>query len=309
MFQYHLANYSRTFIQKLIEQGDISVNGKPVKPGNKLKPGDIIHVIIPEPVSSDITPENLNLKIVYEDEHLLVINKQAGVVVHPAAGHHTGTLVNALLYHRADQLSGIGGEKKPGIVHRLDKDTSGLLLVAKSDAAHQHLSQQLKARTLTREYHAVVWGHLEPEAGTIHLPLGRHRRDRKKISVNPPGKQRDAITHYQVIDYYPLCSHVRVNLETGRTHQIRVHFTYMKHPVLGDPTYGGRDTYVTGLDQKKRVVAQRLLKMIDRQALHAKKIAFFHPVTHSRMEFDSELPEDFQNVLNLLNTLKISVAD
>ncbi len=291
------AELSRTRLQSLIKDGHVLVNDRLVRPSYSVSPGDRINLIVPAPTPTDILAEDIHLNIVYEDEALAIINKPAGMVVHPAAGHFSGTLVNALLFHRAEQLSGIGGEIKPGIVHRLDKDTSGLIMVAKTDRAHQSLSGQLKDRSLTREYHALVWGDLLTETGRIDAPLGRHRLDRKRIAVNPKGHTREAVTHYKLLEKLFLTSYVKVTLETGRTHQIRVHFQYHHHPVVGDPVYGGRETYTCGLTPERRLIAQQMLKLLPRQALHAKRLAFIHPLTQERMVFDSDLPADFQKLL------------
>ncbi len=219
------------------------------------------------------------------------------MVVHPGAGHHNGTLVNALIYHCGQQLSGIGGQARPGIVHRLDRDTSGLLIVAKNDNAHNSLAEQLKLRTLIREYRALVWGNIEDEQGTIEAAIGRHQKDRKRMAVNPPGRQRNAVTHYTVEERFELSTYLKIRLETGRTHQIRVHLQHRHHPVIGDPVYGGDQAYVNGLWIDKRSLANQILKKIGRQALHAKRLVFIHPATKKQMEFDTDLPEDFKDLL------------
>lgn len=295
-----LPELSRTLIQKLIRDGHIRVNDQAIRVSYQVEPDDVIAVNIPEPTPAIIPAEDIDLSIVYEDGDLMVVNKPAGMVVHPAAGHRAGTLVNALLYHRGDQLSGIGGEMKPGIVHRLDKETSGLLMIAKNDRAHRHLSAQLKDRSLTREYHAIVWGQPFEKEGTIETALGRHYTDRKKMMVNPRGRQRTAITHYKVLKYFELCTYVQVQLATGRTHQIRVHFQHIHHPVVGDPTYGGRESYLSGIRAELRSGGNKLLKLMPRQALHAKRIAFIHPTTKDIMSFDSDLSEDFARLLDFL---------
>ena len=252
---------SRSAAVKLIEQGNVLVNGSPAGKKDIPAAGAVVEITLPDPQSTDILPENIPLDIIYEDEDLLVVNKPKGMVVHPAAGHYSGTLVNALMYHCGDSLSGINGEIRPGIVHRIDKDTSGLLMVAKNDLAHIGLSEQIK------------------EDGIVNAPIGRHKTDRKKMCVTPDNS-REAVTHYFVLERFPGYTHLRVRLETGRTHQIRVHMAYIGHPVAGDPVYGnGKPAWLEG------------------QCLHAKKIGFVHPRTGEYMEFDSELPEYFQKFL------------
>ncbi len=269
---------TRSAAVKLLERGLVTVDGRPA--GKKDVPpfGARIEVIFPEPSAADILPENIPLDIVYEDNDLLVVNKPKGMVVHPAAGHYSGTLVNALMFHCGDSLSGINGEIRPGIVHRIDKDTSGLLMIAKNDTAHLGLSEQIKAHSFTREYQTVVTGSIK-EDGTVNAPIGRHKIDRKKMCVTPENS-REAVTHYYVIRNYAGYTHLRVRLETGRTHQIRVHLSYIGHAVAGDEVYGnGKPKWLCG------------------QCLHAKKIGFVHPRTGEYMEFDSELPGYFVKFL------------
>lgn len=269
---------SRSAAAKLIERGLVTVNGKSVDKKTVLKSGEIAVVKIPEPEPQDILPEDIPLDIVYEDEDLLVVNKPKGMVVHPAAGHFSGTLVNALMYHCKDSLSGINGEIRPGIVHRIDKDTSGLLIVAKNDFAHIGLSEQIKAHSFTREYQTVVCGNIKQD-GTVNAPIGRHKLDRKKMCVTAENS-REAITHYFVLRNFAGYTHLRVQLETGRTHQIRVHLSYIGHAVAGDEVYGnGKPKWLCG------------------QCLHAKKIGFVHPRTGEYLEFDSDLPEYFKKFL------------
>lgn len=269
---------SRSAAAKLIERGLVTVNGKSVDKKTVLKSGEIAVVEIPEPEPQDILPEDIPLDIVYEDEDLLVVNKPKGMVVHPAAGHFSGTLVNALMYHCKDSLSGINGEIRPGIVHRIDKDTSGLLIVAKNDFAHIGLSEQIKAHSFTREYQTVVCGNIKQD-GTVNAPIGRHKLDRKKMCVTAENS-REAITHYFVLRNFAGYTHLRVQLETGRTHQIRVHLSYIGHAVAGDEVYGnGKPKWLCG------------------QCLHAKKIGFVHPRTGEYLEFDSDLPEYFKKFL------------
>lgn len=269
---------SRSAAAKLIERGLVTVNGKNVDKKTVLKSGEIALVEIPEPEEQDILPEDIPLDIVYEDADLLVVNKPKGMVVHPAAGHFSGTLVNALMYHCKNSLSGINGEIRPGIVHRIDKDTSGLLIVAKNDFAHIGLSEQIKAHSFTREYQTVVCGNIKQD-GTVNAPIGRHKLDRKKMCVTAENS-REAITHYSVLRNFAGYTHLCVRLETGRTHQIRVHLSYIGHPVAGDEVYGnGKPKWLSG------------------QCLHAKKIGFVHPRTGEYLEFDSDLPEYFKKFL------------
>ncbi len=273
-----LSDLTRTAIQNLIENGGVLVNGKTVAKNYKQRSGDSITVTIPEPVELNTEPENIPLDIVYEDESLLVVNKPKGMVVHPAPGNYSGTLVNALLYHCGDSLSGINGVIRPGIVHRIDKNTSGLLIVAKTDTAHKHLAEQIKEHSFTREYECVACGKFREPEGTVNAPIGRNPNDRKKMCVTDKNS-KNAVTHYSVIEQFEKYAHVKCILETGRTHQIRVHLSYKGHAVLGDDVYG------------------KAFKGIDGQCLHAKKIGFIHPVTQEYMEFDSELPEYFNEVL------------
>ena len=289
---------SRSFIHKLILDKRIRVDSRPVKPSHKLKGGEQIHIEIPPLEKPSLEPENIPLDIVYEDSDLLVVNKKAGMVVHPAAGNFSHTLVNALLFHCKD-LSGINGVLRPGIVHRLDKNTSGLLVVAKNDSAHLGLAEQIKNRTLLRQYTAIVWGHMPTEEGIIEAPIGRALKDRKKMAVTRV-KGRESLTQYRILEKYTICDLLTIRLKTGRTHQIRVHLSYLNHPVLGDPEYGGRQKWLKGIYDRERPLAQKLLSLIDRQALHAKKLGFIHPRTKKYQEFDSPLPEDMENLLYLI---------
>jgi len=277
---------SRSIVQGWLEQGLVTANGKTLSKKDKLKIGTEVQVVIPDPVEYDILAENIPLDIVYEDEHLLVVNKPKGMVVHPAAGHYSGTLVNALMYHCGDSLSGINGVMRPGIVHRIDMDTSGLLIVAKSDRAHGGLAEQIKEHSFTRIYEAVVIGHPNDDTGTIRAPIGRHPRDRKKMTVTATNS-KEATTHYEVLTRYPGYSHVRLRLETGRTHQIRVHMAHIGHPVAGDVVYG---------TEKQPKVCQGL----NGQCLHAKCIGFIHPVTGEELYFESDLPAYFSEFLQKL---------
>lgn len=267
---------TRAAVQNLLELGCVDVAGVARPKNYKVRTGDIVNVRIPDPVSCDVLPEDIPLDIVYEDDDLLVVNKPRGMVVHPAPGHTGGTLVNALLSHCGESLSGINGVLRPGIVHRIDRDTSGLLIVAKTDCAHQGLAQQIKDHSFTRVYEAVVRGHMKQPSGTVDAPIGRHPTERKRMAVTPL-HSRAARTHYEVIAEYPGYSHLRLRLETGRTHQIRVHMAHLGHPVAGDPVYGGGPR--PGEPQG--------------QCLHAREIGFVHPVTGQTLDFTSPLPDYF----------------
>ena len=273
-----LDELTRSAVQKLIDSGEILVNGEKAPKNYKLKGGEEITVALPEPEILDVKPQNLPIDIVYEDDDLLVVNKPKGMVVHPAAGNPDGTLVNALLYHCEGRLSSINGVIRPGIVHRIDKLTSGLLIVAKNDMSHNKLAEQIKEHSFTREYQAINCGRFKDKTGTIDAPIGRSKYDRKKMCVTELNS-RHAVTHYEVIDEFSQFSLVKFRLETGRTHQIRVHSAYIGHPVLGDEVYG------------------KPFKGLEGQCLHAKMIGFIHPSTGEYMEFDSELPEYFQSTL------------
>ena len=267
--------YSRSFLQKLMKSGGVFADGRPVKASYRVSEGDRLTFEVPEAVEPEILAENIPLDILYEDRDVILVNKPKGMVVHPAAGNEEGTLVNALLHHCGDSLSGIGGELRPGIVHRIDKDTSGLLIVAKNDSAHRALSEQLSDHSLHREYEAVVLGRLREEEGTIDKPLGRSPKDRKKMAVVPDGKR--AVTHYRVLGRYQGYTHVLCCLETGRTHQIRVHMASLGHPIAGDPVYGSRGDK-SGLQG---------------QCLHARRLIFRHPRTGEEMRLECPLPQDF----------------
>ncbi len=282
----NISDLSRSSAVNLIEKGSITVNGKAVNKNYKLKSGDSVCVCIPNPVEYEAKAENIPLDIVYEDEYLLVVNKPKGMVVHPAAGNYDGTLVNALLYHCKDSLSGINGVMRPGIVHRIDKDTSGLLIVAKNDFAHTHLAQQIKEHSFTREYQTIVFGNLKDDCGTVDAPIGRNPNDRKKMCVISKNS-KNAVTHFSVIERYKGYTHLKCRLETGRTHQIRVHMAYIGHPVSGDMVYGVKKEKVDFVGQ----------------CLHAGKIGFIHPKTEEYMEFTSQLPEYFSNYLEKLRNI------
>ena len=277
---------TRSAIQKLIEDGHVTVNGAVPAKNRRLKAGDRVTVTVPEPVLPEAGPENIPLDIVYEDSDLLVVNKPRGMVVHPAAGNETGTLVNALLFHCGDSLSGINGVLRPGIVHRIDKDTSGLLIVAKNDLSHRFLAAQIKEHSFTRKYQAVVCGNLRDDQGTVNAPIGRHPTDRKKMAVTARNS-REAVTHYRVLTRYRGYTHIELTLETGRTHQIRVHMASLGHPVAGDPVYGGKN----------------YLKSLNGQCLHAYYISFVHPRTRETLTFSSPLPDYFTRFLSTLTLL------
>ena len=273
-------NMTRSAVQKLIAEGCVTVNGKIPDKNLKLKTGDEITVNMPEPEICEALPENIPLDIVYEDNDLLVVNKPRGMVVHPATGNYTGTLVNALMYHCGDRLSSINGVIRPGIVHRIDKDTSGLLIVAKNDFAHNILAEQIKEHSFTRKYQAVVIGNVKDDTGTVNAPIGRHQTDRKKMAVTLKNA-RNAVTHYKVIARYNGYTHVELTLETGRTHQIRVHMAYIGHPVAGDPVYSGK----------------KYLTKLNGQCLHAYYISFTHPRTNEILAFSAPLPDYFTGFL------------
>ncbi len=286
--ELHDIPLSRSQVRKLILNAAITVNGHPVKAGYSVKASDVVTVKLPELRQSELVAEAIPLDILYEDEQLLVINKPVGMVVHPAPGHASGTLVHALLHHCRD-LSGVGGVQRPGIVHRLDRDTSGLIVVAKNDDAHQNLSDQLRRRDVTRVYYAVAHGRFSSLAGHIDAAIGRHRRDRKKMMVVPEERGRDALTLYQVLEEYAHHAVLQVQLKTGRTHQIRVHLKHIHHPVVGDPMYG--------------LVSGKNMGMA-RQALHAKRLDFLHPLTGKPMEFESDLPEDMRALIEKLQVMR-----
>lgn len=284
------ASHSRSHLQKLINRGNVLVNNSLVKSGYKLRINDKILIRFEKAQPSKILPENVPLNILYEDNHLLVINKSAGLVVHPGAGHRSGTMVNGLLFH-CKTLSGINGVLRPGIVHRLDKNTSGLIVVAKTDESHVFISKQFETRDIIRTYHAFVWGVPSTNSGEIETKIDRSHRDRKKMSVTTQ-RGRKAITSYTIIQSFNYFSLLELTLKTGRTHQIRVHLNHINHPVFGDPDYNGRNIQLKSLPASIRNNALQLLKIIDRQALHAKKVSFIHPERKERVSFDSELPED-----------------
>lgn len=278
-----LPEFSRSYLQRLMKEERVLLNGYVVRAKDKTVRGSVIELKIPEAVEPEIEPEDLPLEILYEDGDVILVNKPKGMVVHPAAGHTSGTLVNALLYHCRENLSGINGVLRPGIVHRIDRDTTGVLIVCKNDQAHNCLAEQLKEHTVTRRYRAVVWGNLKKDEGTVDAPIGRHPTDRKKMAVAPSGG-REAVTHYRVLERFGNYTYIECRLETGRTHQIRVHMTSIGHPLLGDEVYG-------------RAKAPFRL---EGQTLHAQTLGFVHPSTGEYMEFEAPLPEYFERLLEVL---------
>ena len=286
-----ISDLSRSAAARLIESGSVTVNGKPAEKKRAIAEGDVVEITLPEPEKCEAQPEDIPLDVVYEDGDIIVINKPQGMVVHPAPGNYSGTLVNALLFRCRDSLSGIGGVMRPGIVHRIDKDTSGLLVVAKNDFAHSALSEELKYHGIEREYHALVKGGFSDDSGTIDLPIGRHPIDRKKMAVLKNSESaREAVTHYEVLARYGNISYLKLMLETGRTHQIRVHMSYTGHPLLGDEVYG----------QSKIPFEKRHAPLLNGQALHAKRLSLTHPRTGERMTFECPLPETFEKLLEVL---------
>ncbi|MBQ7322516.1 MAG: RluA family pseudouridine synthase [Clostridia bacterium] len=283
---------TRSAAVRLIEEGQVTVGGKRPNKKDKVQAGDRITVTLPEPEADEAVPQNIPLDIVYEDGDILVVNKPCGMVVHPAAGNPDGTLVNAILYHCGDSLSGIGGVIRPGIVHRIDKDTSGLLVIAKNDAAHLALSEQLKVHRVRRVYHAIAIGNLREETGTVDAPIGRHPTDRKKMAVlrGEGAHARDAVTHYRVLERFAGMCHVECRLETGRTHQIRVHLSSLGHPLLGDPVYGG----------ESHAFCRSHAALIHGQCLHAAELSLIHPQSGKEMHFSCPLPEDMEKILAIL---------
>ena len=278
-----MEDISRSYLQKLLKEKSITVNEKEIKANYKVQEGDVVSVSVPEPGEPDILPEEIPLDILYEDDSLMVVNKPKDMVVHPSAGHLSGTLVNAVLFHCKGNLSGINGIMRPGIVHRIDKDTTGALLICKTDTCHRILAEPLKVHSITRKYRAVVQGNLKDDEGTIEGPVGRHPADRKKMAINYKNG-KEAVTHYRVLERFGNATYIECQLETGRTHQIRVHMASIGHPLLGDMTYGSsKNPY-----------------HLQGQALHAMVIGFLHPVTNTYMEFTAPLPEYFLKLLEKL---------
>lgn len=283
----NFSELSRSYIHKLIDDNMVEVNTSIVGKNKKISEGEIVKIRIPDPQEIEIVPENIPLDIIYEDDDLLVVNKPKNMVVHPAPGNYSGTLVNALMYHCKDSLSGINGVMRPGIVHRIDKNTTGLLVVAKNDFAHKFLAEQIKEHSFVREYEAIICGHLKDDSGTIKTNIGRSKTDRKKMAVVPIGGKR-AVTHYEVVARYDKYDHIKLKLETGRTHQIRVHMAYKNHPILGDDVYGG--------------AVKNEFDFLQGQCLHARTLGFVHPSSGENMLFTSELPEYFKKILTVLSS-------
>ena len=283
LLAHTIPGFSRNAAQRLLDSGSVFLNGTPLKKNYKCLPGDRFDVFLPEPAESELIPQDIPLDIRFEDEDVIVVNKPRGMVVHPAPGHADGTLVNALLYHCGSSLSGIGGEKRPGIIHRIDKDTSGLLIVAKNDSAHQFLSSQLADRSLSREYEAIACGKFREDSGTINKPIGRNPNNRLKMAVTDKNA-RPALTTWSVLNRYHRYTHIRCNLQTGRTHQIRVHLSSIGHPLLGDGLYGARCPD----------------KGMEGQCLHARKLKFLHPRTKEQIIIETELPDYFLSLLSRL---------
>lgn len=274
---------TRSAAQRLLEDGAVTLNGRPLKKNYKTTPGDVLEVMLPDPEPVDVVPQNIPLDVVYEDSDVIVINKPVGMVVHPAPGHPDGTLVNALLYHCGDSLSGINGELRPGIVHRIDRDTSGLIIAAKNDKSHLALAEQLQDHSLARVYEAIAVGGFREDSGTVNAPIGRHPVDRKRMAIDPRNG-RHAVTHWSVLERFSGYTHIQCRLETGRTHQIRVHMASISHPLLGDVVYGNKKPYA-GLAG---------------QCLHARKLKFIHPSTKQLVEVECPLPDWFENTLKKL---------
>ena len=300
-----IENASRTKVQKSINLGNVTVNGNFIKSNYIVKPFDEIEIELPVPEKQDILPENIPLEIVFEDDYLMIVNKPAGMVTHPAYKNYTGTLVNAIMYYsetKKDRLSNLNGFERAGIVHRLDKDTSGLIVIAKDEVTHRKLSDQFFKHTIEREYNALIWGRLHDKSGVIEKKLGRDKKDRKKVAVvSDEDVGKTAITTYEVLTEYDILSLVKLVLKTGRTHQIRVHLSSAGHPVFGDVTYGGREPHSINLTAKIKLQIKNLLEMMPRQALHAKVLGFIHPITKEKLRFESDLPADIKSVIEKLN--------
>ena len=297
----HVANASRTKIQNGIEAEAVRVNGLPTKASYKIKPNDIVTLSLPQPPrDTTIIPENIPLDIIHEDNDLLIVNKPVGMVVHPAFGNWTGTLINALVYHFQQLPTGRNGEGRPGLVHRIDKDTSGLLVIAKTEFAMTFLAKQFSDHTIERTYYALIWGTPKEPAGTINGNLGRSARDRRVMDVYPDGSQgKHAVTHYEVIQSFQYVSLVKCNLETGRTHQIRAHMKYIGHPIFNDNTYGGDKMVKSVTSGAYKMMVEKGFTLLPGQALHAKSLGFIHPSTREWIQFDTRLPENFQAIIEL----------
>ena len=299
-----LENVSRTKIQSAASAGNILVNNNSVKPNYKVKPEDVISIVLPHPpYELELIPENIPINIIFEDDDIIVVNKEAGMVVHPGHGNYTGTLVNALMYHMKDLPLFQKGEMRPGLVHRIDKNTSGILVIAKTEFALNHLAKQFYDRTTKRKYVALVWGRFDEEEGTIEGNIGRSIRDRMKMAVFPNGDNgKHAVTHFKVLESLGYVSMVECRLETGRTHQIRIHMEYIRHPVFNDERYGG-DTIVKGTTfTKYKQFVQNCFNIMPRHALHAKSLGFIHPSTGKELFFESDIPEDMMNVIEKWRT-------
>ena len=288
------AEMSRSAAAKLIDSGSVTVNGSEKPKKYTVCSGDSVEVFLPEPEEYSVEAEDIPINVIYEDNDIIVINKPSGMVVHPAPGNYSGTLVNALLYHCRDSLSGIGGVMRPGIVHRIDKDTSGLLVVAKNDDAHNALSSEMQHHGIVREYHALVFGGFADDKGTVNYPIGRHPTDRKKMAVIRDGSHsaKEAVTHYEVVTRYGQITHLKLFLETGRTHQIRVHMSYIGHPLLGDEVYS---SVRSGFEREHKA-------LFDGQALHARALTLTHPRTKERMTFECDFPDNFVRMIEILNS-------
>jgi 23S rRNA pseudouridine1911/1915/1917 synthase len=295
-------SFSRSRIKKIILEGGLTYQGSVIKDlSKKVKTGEEYIIDVPPPESSELIPLNKNLDIVYEDNHLIVLNKPANLTVHPGAGNYQDTLVNVLLHHAGKSLSGIGGVVRPGIVHRLDKDTTGLMVIAKNDDAHISLSEQIKTRELKRIYNAVVWGKVFPPEGIINANIGRSTIDRKKMAILR-GSGREAITHYKLIKYFSIASLIECKLETGRTHQIRIHMTNLGYPIIGDQTYGkAKDRLLADISDNDK----EFIKNFPRQALHSKFIEFLHPASGKTLSFETELPADMQTLMSILEKIEL----
>lgn len=297
-----LPSVTRAKLKRLIDEEKVTVDGVVTKAGYMIRAGQTIVLHFPAPEKPDLEPEEIPLDIIYEDEFFIIVNKPPGLVVHPAYGNMRGTLVNALLAH-SSFLSEVGGKTRPGLVHRLDKDTSGLLVVAKDDVTHVNLARQLSAYKMEREYRAIVWGHFKEQKGRVEAALARHPKDRTRMHIDPAGKH--AVTHYEVLNEMSFASYVKLNLETGRTHQIRVHMTSLGHPVFFDALYGGRGKQLSSLKNAQTLLVNRLFKKFNRQMLHARILAFLHPQSRELYQFESSIPDDMKELLHILKSSNV----